>query len=93
MSNWKVPWHDGVQGFWIKRLSKLHSRIACQLNEMLDGSEEIPSWMTYGRTVLCQKDVIKGNAVDNFRPITFLSLMWKLMTGIVSKEMYCFLES
>ena len=93
VSNWKASGHDGVQGFWIKRFSKLHSRIASQLNEMLEGNEEKPPWMTYGRTVLCQNDVSKGTAVDNFRPITCLPLMWKLMTGIISGEMYCFLES
>ena len=34
--------------------------------------------MTYGRTVLCQKDPGKGNAAENYRPITCLPLMWKL---------------
>ena len=24
MPNWKAPRHDGVQGFWIKRLDKMH---------------------------------------------------------------------
>ena len=33
MPNWKAPGHDGVQGFWIKRLDKMHERIASQLNE------------------------------------------------------------
>ena len=63
------------------------------MNDLLEGTEEIPGWMTYGRTVLCQKDSAKGNAVDNFRPITCLPLMWKLLTGIISEEMYCFMES
>ena len=53
MPNWKAPGHDGVQGFWIKRLDKMHERIATQLNEILEGTKEILSWMTYGRTVLC----------------------------------------
>ena len=44
--------------------------------------------MTYGRTVLCQKDPAKGNSVENFRP-----LMWKLLTRIISKDMYCFMEN
>ena len=48
--------------------------------------------MTYGRTVSCQKDAAKGNAVDNFRPITCLPLMWKLLTGIIADDMYNFME-
>ena len=49
--------------------------------------------MMYGRTVLCQKDPVKGNAVENFRPITCLLLMWKLLTGIISEDRYCFVEN
>ena len=60
MQNWKAPRNYGVQGFWIKRLDKIHERIATQLNEILEGSKEIPSSMTYRRTVLCQKDPVKG---------------------------------
>ena len=93
MPNWKAPGHDGVQGFWITRLNKIHGRIAAQLNEILEGTKEIPAWMTYGRTVLCQKDAAKGNSVENFRPITCLPLMWKLLTGIVSEDIYCFMEN
>ena len=93
MPNRKAPGHDGVQGFWIKRLNKIHGRIAAQLNEILEGTKEIPAWMTYGRTVLCQKDAAKGNSVENFRPITCLPLMWKLLTGIVSEDIYCFMEN
>ena len=93
MPNWKAPGNDGVQGFWIKKLDKLHGRIAIQLNELLEGTKEVPAWMTYGRTILCQKDQAKRNAVDNFRPITCLPLMWKLLTGIISEDMYCFMEN
>ena len=71
----------------------MHERIATQLNEKLEGTKEIPSWMMYGRTVLCQKDPAKGNSVENFRPITCLSLMWNLLAGIISEDMYCFMEN
>ena len=93
MPNWKTPGLDGVQGFWIKRLDKMHERIATQLNEILEETKEMSSWMTYGKTVLCQKDPVKGNSVENFRPITCLPLMWKLLTGIISEDMYCFMEN
>ena len=82
MPNWKSPRHDGVQGFWIERLDKMHERIATQLNEILEGTNEIPSWMAYGRTELRKKDPGKGDSVDNFRPITCLPLMWKLLTVV-----------
>ena len=67
-------------------------RKAEQLDFILNSNEELPDWMTYGRTVLCQKDVTKGNAVDNYRPISCLPLMWKLFTSIVSECFYKFLD-
>ena len=70
----------------------MHERIATPFNEILEGTKEIPSWMTYGRTVLGQKDPVKGNYVENFRPIVCLPIMWKLLTGIISEDMYCFME-
>ena len=93
MPNWKAPRHNSVQGFWIKRLDKMHERIATQLNEILEETKEIPFWMMYGKTVLCQKDPAKGNSVENFRPITCLLLMWKVLTGIISEDMYYFMEN
>ena len=48
--------------------------------------------MTSGRTVLCQKDHSKGNAVENYRPISWLPLMWKLLTGVIAESMYEYLE-
>ena len=71
----------------------MHERIVTQLNEILEGTKERPSWMTYGRTVLCRKDPVKGNSVENFRPITCLPLMQKLVTGIILEDMYCFTEN
>ena len=50
------------------------------------GEDDLPEWMTHGRTVLCQKDPRKGNTADNYRPITCLPLMWKLLTGVIADE-------
>ena len=38
------------------------------------------------------KDPSKGNAVDNYRPISCLPLMWKLMTGTIAESIYNFLN-
>ena len=92
MPTWKAPGRDKVQGFWIKSMTNLHERIAEQLNKILIGENELPAWMTYGHTLLCQKDVPKGNAVENYWPITCLPLMWKLLTGVIAEDMYTYLE-
>ena len=69
--NSKAPGRDGVQGLWIKKLTNLDEGTAFQLNKILNGNQQLPDWLTYGRSVLCQKDRTKSNAEDNYRPISF----------------------
>ena len=73
-------------------MTNLHKRTAFQLNKILNGNQQFPDWLTYERTVLCQKDRTKGNAVDNYRPISCLPLMWELLTGIIYEHLHSFLE-
>ena len=91
MPSWKAPGKYGVQGYWIKNLSNLHERIAIQMNKILMGEDSPPAWMTYGRTVVCQKDLKKGIAAENYRPITCPPLMWKVLTGMIAEETYNYL--
>ena len=81
--NWKTPGRDGIQGYWIKNLTSVHERIAAQLNEIACGVSRLPEWMMYGRTVLCQKDPTKGGAVDNYRPISCLQYLRKVLGHFV----------
>ena len=92
MPNWKAPDKNGVQGYWLKNLTSLHPRIPVQLNQIFDGERPLPDWMTFGKTVLYEKDPAKGSAVDNYRPISCLPLMWKLMAGMLAEKMYSDLE-
>ena len=64
--NWKAPGRDGVQSFWIKKLTNLHEQTVFQLNKILNGNQKLSDRLTYGRMVLCQKDTTKGNAVENY---------------------------
>ena len=74
-------------GFWLKNFSSLRKRIRLQLKECLD-SGFVPCWMTIGRTSLLQKDKSKGNVASNYRPITCLPLMRKLLTGVIKRSCY-----
>ena len=62
----------------------------CSDKEDLDG-RWLPSWMTHGHTVLCQKDPRKGNAAENYCRIKCLPLMWKLLAGFIAEDMYDYL--
>ena len=41
---------------------------------------------------MIQKDKSKGNVANNYRPITCLSLMWKLLTGVIAHQIYAHLD-
>ena len=69
----------------------MQERIAKYLNDCVEEGN-VPRWCTKGRTVLIMKDPVKGTTASNYRPITCLPLMWKLLTGIITEEMYSFLE-
>ena len=91
LAPWKAAGPDGVQGYWVKNFTSLHDRILNQLNETLKEGTP-PEWMTTGRTVLIPKDPRKGNVPSNYRPITCLPIMYKVLTAIISASIYKHLE-
>ena len=62
------------------------------MDNIISNREDIPKWMPLGKRVLYQKDPSKGNAVDNYRPILWLPLMWKSMAGTIAESIYSFLD-
>ena len=48
--------------------------------------------MISGKTILCQEDPGKRNAECNYQPISYLPLMWNLMTGIIANSVHEYLE-
>ena len=90
--NWKSPEPDGVQSHWMKKVTALRERIAKQMDNIISNSEDIPKWMTLSNTVFCQKDPSKGNVVDNYRPILYLPLTWKLMAENIAEIIYSFFD-
>ena len=75
-----------MQRHWIKNLCNLHNSIVLQLDRYPQ-QNNLPNWMVTGKTLLCIKEIQKGNLVLNFRPITCLLLTWKLLTGILAEKL------
>ena len=75
----------------VKDFSSLHERVRLQLKKYLD-SGFLPGWLTRGRTSLLQKDQSKGNVASNYGPTTCLPLMWKLLTGVITDQIYSHLD-
>ena len=49
--------------------------------------------MTKGKTTLIQKDPLKGTAQNKYRSITYLPMMWKILTAQIREEIYDSLTS
>ena len=52
----------------------------------------MPSWLTRGSTAVLKKDKSKGYIANNYRPITCLPLMWKLLSGVIADQIYRHLD-
>ena len=85
MKNWTAPGPDMIHTYWLKKLTSLHRRLACQMEKLVAEGDH-PSWLTQGRTVLVMKDPQQGSIPSNYRPITCLSTTWKLLSGIIADK-------
>ena len=92
ISNLKTPGHDGIHGFWFKEFTSIHEIIALERNRCIEGAH-VPEWMTKGKTPLIQKLLLKKTVPNNYRPITCLLIMWKILTAKIREEIYYSLTS
>ena len=53
----------------------------------------VHEWMPKGKTILIQMDPSKGTAPKNYRPITCLPMMWKILTAQIREKIYYSLTS
>lgn len=82
MHQWPV-WKGGT-----KKFHSLHNTFFYHFNFLLSGSSTLDPTLVAGRTVLIIKNLAKGNVLENFRPITCLSMVWKFLTSIVRFVLY-----
>ena len=84
------PW--GIHGFWFKKFTSIHGGLALEMNRCQQGAR-VPDKMTKGKTTLIQKDPSKGTVPNNYRPITCLPMMWKILTSQIRGKIYYALTS
>ena len=89
LENARTCW---IHRFWFKKFTSIHDRLALEMNRCLQDAQ-VPDWMTKGKTTLIQKDPSKGTASNNYRPITCLPIMWKILTAQIREEIYYSLTS
>lgn len=85
--NWKYPGPDKLQNFWLKSFNALHQHLTRAMNKVLQDPRSNPEWMTTGVTFLLYKSKDPTDP-KNYRPITCLPTMYKLLTAAVSEKVY-----
>lgn len=80
-----------MANFWLKRIISLYSEFANVYNKILKNPEQSPEWLIKGVTFLIPKLEDTENP-KNYRRITFLPTMYKVLTSIITKRAYIFLE-
>ncbi|XP_047501775.1 uncharacterized protein LOC125047544 [Penaeus chinensis] len=90
LQNWKAPGPDKVHNFWVKHFDAVHEQLARALSEVTRDPSILPDWFTTGVTFLL---TIGKNTKDpkNYRPITCLPTMYKVVTALISERMYAHL--
>lgn len=86
-SNWKSPGPDGIQNVWIKYFTATHEPLARSFTAILNDPSRAPHYLTEGVTFLLHK---KGDMQrpENYRPITCLSVLYKLLTALLYDKIY-----
>ena len=77
--------------FWIKNLTSIHEDLAQAYNDIVKNPEKCPKWLTQGITYLLPKTTETSDP-KNYRPITCLPTMCKILTSIIAERTYNFLE-
>ena len=71
---------------------RLHENITNCYNRAITNPETNPQWLTLRITYLLPKSK-ETNIPKNYRPITCLSTMYKILTSIVTERTYNFLDT
>jgi hypothetical protein len=88
--NWKVPGRDQILNFWLKQLTATHKYLATLLNKLIE-EDQTPDWLTAGVKLFIQQ---KENTEKpkNYRSVTCLPRICKLITSIISKRMRSYID-
>lgn len=89
--NWKSPGSDQIQNYWLKAFPVTHSYIIEAFNKIIEKPQQMPEWLTAGITYLLPKSK-STTEPRNYRPITCLSTMYKMLTGIIARRISLHLE-
>ena len=85
MGNFKSPGSDKVYGFWVMRITCLHTDLTRNYNLLVQNPDSIPDWLSKGTTTLIPKND-KTDTAKNYWPTTCLSVFYKTLTSIIRQK-------
>jgi hypothetical protein len=83
--NWKFRGRNQIPNFWLKQLTGTHKHIAAIFNKLIE-EDPVLEWLMIGETFLTPKNENTENP-KNYRPVTCLPTIYKLITSIISSHM------
>jgi hypothetical protein len=89
--NFKAPGRDQIANFWLKQVTATHRHVAAPFNKLIE-EDELPEWLMAGVTFLIPKNENTENS-KNYRPVTCLSTIYKLMTSIISRRRQKYMDN
>ena len=88
LANWKTPGTDQIYNFYIKKIHVLHNILTILIINTINGKEKLHKELTKGRTFLIPKEIPENKIRkgSDYRPITCLNTLYKLLTKVISNK-------
>jgi hypothetical protein len=83
--NRKAQGRDGIDNFWIKRITATHSYLARHFNQFTEDAEKIPDFLVRGITYLLPKNQDCEDP-SKYSPITCLCTIYKTYTACIAEK-------
>ena len=87
VSSGKTPGIDGIEREFLARFWRMLGKIITQATAIFVENQKMNSFMDRGLIKVIQKRDTTGEELKNWRPITLLSQIYKLISGVVAGRM------
>lgn len=90
--NWSTPGIDSIHNYWWKSFTNTHKTLARLIREAIEDPRTIPEYFTQGTTLMTPK---RGDLTQpsNYRPITCLPSIYKLITSTIGHKIKIHLKN
>ena len=83
MANCKSPSPDKGYGFWVNRITCLHTALTRNYNLLVQNPDSVPDWLSQGTTTLIPKNDKTDQAKRYHRPIMCVSVFYGTLTSVI----------